>query len=100
MRRIEEQRNKSRAGTAQLVGKDGIGMTTKAGGRAKARREEVEYIRRHTRVPREVRQRETGMTPIKTGWPERDNQGCLMCARGGSRRKTSAHSSAFGDRHG
>ena len=37
---------------------------------AKARREEVEYIRRHkmyTRVPREVCLRETGRAPIKTG---------------------------------
>ena len=40
---------------------------------AKARREEVEYIRRHkmyTRVSREVCLRETGRAPIKTGWAE------------------------------
>ena len=37
--------------------------------RAKARREEVEYIRRHkmyTRVSRETCSRETGRAPIKT----------------------------------
>ena len=42
---------------------------------AKARREEVEYIRRHkmyTRVPRETCPRETGRAPIKTGWAETD----------------------------
>ena len=42
---------------------------------AKARREEVEYIRRHkmyVRVPREVCLRETGKAPIKTGWAETD----------------------------
>ena len=42
---------------------------------AKARREEVEYIRRHkmcTSVPREVCQRETRRAPIKTGWAEND----------------------------
>ena len=43
---------------------------------AKARREEVEYIRRHkmyVRVPREVGcLRETGKAPIKTGWAETD----------------------------
>ena len=55
---------------------------------AKARREEVEYIRRllmDTRVPREVCQRETGRAPIKTGWAETDkgNQESPVCARGG-----------------
>ena len=42
---------------------------------AKARREEVEYIRRHkryTRVSRETCLRETGRAPIKTGWAETD----------------------------
>ena len=42
---------------------------------AKARREEVEYTRRHktyVRVPREVCLRETGKAPIKTGWAETD----------------------------
>ena len=42
---------------------------------AKARGEEVEYIRRHkmyTRVSREVCLRETGRAPIKTGWAETD----------------------------
>ena len=42
---------------------------------AKARREEVEYIRRHkmhVRVPREVCLRETGKAFIKTGWAETD----------------------------
>ena len=42
---------------------------------AKARREEVEYIRRHNtyvRVPREVCLRETGKAPIKTGLAETD----------------------------
>ena len=42
---------------------------------AKARQEEVEYIRRHkmyTRVSREVCLRETGRAPIKTGWAETD----------------------------
>ena len=42
---------------------------------AKARREEVEYIRRHkmyVRVPREVCLRETGKAPIKTGWADTD----------------------------
>ena len=42
---------------------------------AKARREEVEYIRRHkmyVRVPREVCLRETGKAPSKTGWAETD----------------------------
>ena len=42
---------------------------------AKARRNEVEYIRRHkmcTRVSREVCLRETGRAPIKTGWAEID----------------------------
>ena len=61
-------------------GKDGTGTTTKAGGFgpelcAKARREEVEYIRRHkmyVRVPREVCSRETGKATIKTGWAETD----------------------------
>ena len=41
----------------------------------KARREEVEYIRRHkmhTSVPREVCPSETGRAPIKTGWEETD----------------------------
>ena len=40
---------------------------------ARARREEVEYIRRHkmyTRVSRETCLRETGRAPIKTGWAE------------------------------
>ena len=43
--------------------------------RAKARREEVEYIRRHkidTSVPREACLRETGKAPIKTGIAETD----------------------------
>ena len=42
---------------------------------AKARREEVEHIRRHemyTRVPREVCPRETENAPIKTRWAETD----------------------------
>ena len=42
---------------------------------AKARREEAECIRRHktcTRVPREACLRETGRTPIQTGWAETD----------------------------
>ena len=42
---------------------------------AKARREEVEYIRRHkmyTNVSREACLRETGRAPIKTGWAETD----------------------------
>ena len=42
---------------------------------AKARREEVEYIRRHkmyVRVPREACLRETGKAPMKTGWAETD----------------------------
>ena len=42
---------------------------------ARARREEVEYIRRHkmyTRVSGEVCLRETGSAPIKTGWAETD----------------------------
>ena len=42
---------------------------------AKARREEVGYIRRHkmyVRGPREVCLRETGKAPIKTGWAETD----------------------------
>ena len=42
---------------------------------AKARREEVEYIRLHkmcTRVSRETCLRETGRAPIKTGWAETD----------------------------
>ena len=60
---------------------------------ANARREEVEYTRRHkmyTRVHREVCLRETGKAPIWTGWAETDrgNQGSPTCARGGSRRKT------------
>ena len=41
----------------------------------KARREEVEYIRRHemyTRVPKEVYLLETGRAAIKTGWAETD----------------------------
>ena len=40
-----------------------------------ARREEVEYIRRHkmyTRISRETCLRETGKAPIKTGWAETD----------------------------
>ena len=44
---------------------------------AQARREEVEYIRRHkmyTRVPRETCLRETGKAPIKTGWAETDKR--------------------------
>ena len=42
---------------------------------AKARREEVEYIRKdvHERVPREASLRETGKAPIKTGWAQTDN---------------------------
>ena len=55
-------------------------MTTKGGWLdpelcAKARREEVEHIRRHkmyVRVPREVCSRETGRAPIKTRWAETD----------------------------
>ena len=42
---------------------------------AKARREEVEYIRRHkmyTSAPREVCPRETAKAPVKTGWAETD----------------------------
>ena len=42
---------------------------------ARARREEVEYIRRHnmyTRVSRETCLHETGREPIKTGWTETD----------------------------
>ena len=42
---------------------------------ARARREEVEYIRRHkmcTRVSRETCLRETGRAPMKTGWAETD----------------------------
>ena len=42
---------------------------------AKARGEEVEYIRRHkmyTRISREGCLRETGRAPIKTGWAETD----------------------------
>ena len=42
---------------------------------AKARREEVEYFRRHkmyVRVPREVCLRETGKVSIKTRWAETD----------------------------
>ena len=42
---------------------------------AKGRREEVEYTRRpkmYTSVSREVCLRETGRTPIKTGWAETD----------------------------
>ena len=42
---------------------------------AKARREEVEYIRRHTMctgVSRETCLRERGRAPIKTGWAETD----------------------------
>ena len=44
---------------------------------AKARREEVEYIRRHkmcTRVSREACLRETVKVPIKTGWTETDKR--------------------------
>ena len=62
-----------------VCGKDDIGMTTKSGGLIRncvqARREEVEYIRRHkmyTRVPTETCFRETGKAPIKTGWAETD----------------------------
>ena len=42
---------------------------------AKARREEVECLRRHkirTRGPREMCLRETGKAPVKTGWAETD----------------------------
>ena len=42
---------------------------------AKARREELEYIRRHKMyagVPSEAWPRETGQAPIKTGWAETD----------------------------
>ena len=42
---------------------------------ARARREEVEYIRHHkknTRVPRDTFLRETGKALIKTGWVETD----------------------------
>ena len=42
---------------------------------AQARREEVEYFRRHkmyTRVSRETCLRETVKAPIKTGWAEND----------------------------
>ena len=42
---------------------------------AQARREEVEYIRRHkmyTTVPGATCLRETGKAPIKTGWAEND----------------------------
>ena len=42
---------------------------------ARARREEVEYIRRnkmYTRVSRETCSRETGRAPVKTGWAETD----------------------------
>ena len=44
---------------------------------AQARREEVEYIRRHklyTRVSREHCLRDTGKAPIKTGWMETDKE--------------------------
>ena len=57
---------------------------------AKARQEEVEYIRRHkmyTRVSCEVCLHETGKAPIKTGWAETD-KGQPTCARCGSRRNT------------
>ena len=42
---------------------------------AKARQEEVEYIRRrkmHTKVSREMCLRETVKAPVKTGWVETD----------------------------
>ena len=51
---------------------------------AKARQEEVKYIRRH-RVPSEVCLRKTGKAPIKSG---RGSQESPMCARGGLRRST------------
>ena len=62
-----------------VCGKDVI-LMTKSGWLdpelcAQARREEVEYIRRHkmhTRVPREACLHETGKAPIKTGWAETD----------------------------
>ena len=62
------------------VGRLALGMTTKAGWLdpelcAMARREEVEYSRRHkmyTRVPGEVCPRETGKAPIMTGSAETD----------------------------
>ena len=69
----------TRAGTAQLVGRahwdDNKGGWLDIDLCAKARREEVEYIRRHkmyTRVSRETCQKETGKAPIKTGEAETD----------------------------
>ena len=58
--------------SCSACGKDGMGTTTKGGWLdpelcAKARREEVEYIRRHkmyTRVPRDV--------SLRDGWAETD----------------------------
>ena len=60
-----------------------------------ARREEVEYIRRHTlytRVPRETCLRGAGKAPIETGWrPTRDSQGSPTCARGGVAKENKTH---------
>ena len=62
---------------------------------AKARREEVEYIRRHrmyTSVPREVCLRETEKGPIKTGWAETDKgQPGKPNVRGGGSRRSTGH---------
>ena len=87
---------------------------------AKARREEVEYIRRHkmyTRVPEEVCLRESGRAPTKTGWAETDKgttrkahtrevghegvqdacEARAVCVGAATR---GAESCAVGDRHG
>ena len=85
---------------------------------ARARREEVEYIRRHKmcmRVHREVCMRETAEAPIKTGWAAgltREAQRAREVGREGIQdaRKArvvrvvaaagGAESGAVGDRHG
>ena len=62
------------------MGRVALGIQQRRGGVdpelcAKARREEVEHIRRHkmyTRVRREVCLHETGKVPIKTEWAETD----------------------------
>ena len=84
---------------------------------AKARREEVDHIRRYkicTRVSREVCLCETGKAPIKTGWAETDKgqpgkpnvrarwiaNACEARVVRADAATGGAESSAVGDRHG
>ena len=96
--------------SCSAYGKDGHWVNNKGGWHdpelcAKARREEVEYIRRHkmyVRVPREVCLHETGKAPSQGrvgGDRQGTAQGSLMCARDGLRRKDTRQTSSCMRRH-